>query len=106
MTWHTVADMDPDTLSAISALIGGNYASQANVALAHRYKLLRNLVKQPQMPEHGWPNSDIEWLLNHLSAMDSNNFPSILASLTAEMCGLGEREGRIINSLVQQRHYG
>ena len=35
--------------------------------------------------------------LNQLSLMDSNNF--------SDICGLGEREGRVYSRLVKQRHF-
>lgn len=42
--------------------------------------------------------SVIEYILEELSIMDSNNFQS--------NCGVGEREGRVYSSIVSRRHHG
>jgi len=49
------------------------------------------------LPEEGWTDQAIEMLLSELALMDSNNFPG--------NCGVGEREARIVSTLVAQRHY-
>ena len=39
----------------------------------------------------------IEYLLNQLSVMDTNNF--------VKKIGVGEREGRVFSGLVERRHF-
>ena len=48
------------------------------------------------MPEGGWDQLSIWMFLNQIALMDSNNF--------IDTCGVGEREGRIFSSLVQERN--
>ena len=59
---------------------------------------MKTLLSERRLPMESWDDSSIEFILNQLSIMDSNNFRS--------NCGLGEREGRIYSSLVHRRHYG
>jgi O-phospho-L-seryl-tRNASec:L-selenocysteinyl-tRNA synthase len=50
------------------------------------------------MPKDGWSDLAIQYLIDRCALMDSNNFEG--------NCGVGEREGRIISRLVQQRNNG
>lgn len=45
---------------------------------------------QKKLMDTGWDDITIEYLVNELSRMDSNNF--------IKKCGVGEREGRLICS--------
>ena len=49
------------------------------------------------MPENGWDDATIEYLLSQLAMMDSNNFASNV--------GVGEREARIFSNLVSKRMF-
>jgi O-phospho-L-seryl-tRNASec:L-selenocysteinyl-tRNA synthase len=62
-----------------------------------RQKKLNSLLIQKKLPKIGFDDSLIEFVLEQLSTMDSNNFQS--------NCGVGEREGRVFSSLVARRHY-
>ncbi len=55
------------------------------------------LNRKCKIPENGWSDERVEFFLNHLSLMDSNNYNDI--------CGLGEREGRIFSSIVAKRNF-
>lgn len=44
---------------------------------------------QGKVPEYGWPDLRIEWLLQELAAMDSNNFPGILGGETSGQANIG-----------------
>ena len=59
---------------------------------------MAHLIRQKKMPDDGWSEEDILFILSELSAMDSNQFES--------NCGVGEREGRIFSRIVGQRHFG
>ena len=50
------------------------------------------------MPEHGWSDTKIKYLLDRLALMDSNNFEG--------NCGVGEREGRVFSKLVGDKNLG
>ncbi len=50
------------------------------------------LLSNRRLPARGWDDAQIEYLLTEISLMDSNNF--------SENVGVGEREGRVRNSLV------
>ncbi len=55
------------------------------------------MLSERRLPESGWSEITIEYVLQQIALMDSNNFPSNV--------GLGEREGRVISSIVQKRHF-
>lgn len=52
------------------------------------YCFRRCLSLQKKLPEHGWDNATIEYFVNELALMDSNNF--------LNRCGVGEREARVV----------
>jgi O-phospho-L-seryl-tRNASec:L-selenocysteinyl-tRNA synthase len=65
---------------------------------AHTYQNnINSLLSNQQLPPHPWPNQQIQQFLLELSSLDSNNYKN--------NSGVGEREGRVYSSLVQQRHY-
>ena len=72
--------------------------SQGVNALNARHKMFTDLLSQRRMPDEGWEDATIEYLLMQLSMMDSNNFASNV--------GVGEREARIFSALVSKRMYG
>lgn len=57
----------------------------------------RSILAQRRMPDMGMSDAQVERIVMNLSMMDSNNFPG--------HCGAGEREGRVLSSLVAKRHY-
>jgi O-phospho-L-seryl-tRNASec:L-selenocysteinyl-tRNA synthase len=59
---------------------------------------VKSLLSQRQLPREGWDGHQIQLLMRDLSLMDSNNF--------ADNVGVGEREGRVYSSLVQERYRG
>ena len=80
-----------------SRLIKATYVRQGLQSLQHRKNVLQTLLIHKKLPVVGLDDSLIEFILNDLSTMDSNNFPS--------NAGVGEREGRVFSSLVAKRHY-
>jgi O-phospho-L-seryl-tRNASec:L-selenocysteinyl-tRNA synthase len=49
------------------------------------------------MPQVGWTDLTIRYLLDRIALMDSNNFQG--------NCGVGEREGRIFSRLVSDKNF-
>jgi len=80
-----------------SQMVNPTYITQGINALNARHNLVTNLLSQRRMPENGWDDATIEYLLAQLAMMDSNNF-------TANV-GVGEREARIYSTLVAKRMY-
>lgn len=79
-------------------LINPNYAMQAEQARNSRAKLVTNLLQQRRLPDEGWDDAAIRMFLEELASFDTNNFMGNV--------GVGEREGRVISKLVQERHFG
>jgi len=80
-----------------NALVNPTYITQGINSLNARHNLFTNLLSQRRMPENGWDDATIEYLLSQLAMMDSNNFASNV--------GVGEREARIFSSLVSKRMF-
>lgn len=78
-------------------LVDGAYIKQGIEALNARHNLVTKLLSQRRMPDVGWDDASIEYLLTQLSLMDSNNFSGNV--------GVGEREARIYCGLVRRRSY-
>ncbi|XP_052867676.1 O-phosphoseryl-tRNA(Sec) selenium transferase [Anopheles cruzii] len=90
--------MNDNTLSSIAkSLVPANYLSLANDARHERDKQIKLLLEQRKLPQEGWNESMVEYFINELALLDSNNFPS--------HCGVGEREARVVCDLVRRRHY-
>ncbi|RCN30163.1 hypothetical protein ANCCAN_24069 [Ancylostoma caninum] len=53
---------------------------------------------QKQIPEEGWPDHALELFLSWLACHDTNNRVDITT------VGAGEREGRVVCSLVRRLH--
>ena len=81
-----------------SQIVNNTYVTQGVNALNARHKMFTDLLSQRRMPDEGWEDATIEYLLMQLSMMDSNNFASNV--------GVGEREARIFSTLVSKRMYG
>lgn len=60
-------------------------------------KLFKSLIDNRSVPEEGLNEVTIKYILNQISLMDSNNGLSHI--------GIGEREGRILSSIVKDRHF-
>lgn len=82
----------------LTPMVKPSYVRQGLEAIKSRQNLLERLLTDRQLPLDGWDDSTIEYMLQQLSMMDSNNFPGNV--------GLGEREGRVYSSLVARRHFG
>lgn len=87
--------MDSDLLSRF---IPKTYAQQGLQSLQSRDNAVRLLLEQRKLPKTGWDDDTIQYFLQQLSQMDSNNF--------RERAGVGEREGRVASALLRQRHLG
>lgn len=88
-----------DLLEPISRLLGNTtYANQGLQSIRSRDNKIRNLITHRKCPDRGWKEEDIEYLLSYLAKMDSNHFP--------DNAMVGERESRILCSLVARRHHG
>jgi O-phospho-L-seryl-tRNASec:L-selenocysteinyl-tRNA synthase len=82
--------------------------------LISSHKSFRTLLVNRRLPDHGWSDQEIQWLLYTLSTLDTNNKRPIISSAssgrvdttTSRWCGVGEREGRVYSGLVAQRHFG
>ena len=131
--------MNESNLKLAEGLVDSSYIQQASQARKQREKMIQKLLaqvlfnclreiayklfvsaQQRRMPKKGWDNLSIEYFMNELAIMDSNNFvgmsPSphiFLLSILLnqkkhthkENVGVGEREARIFSSLVAKRHY-
>jgi O-phospho-L-seryl-tRNASec:L-selenocysteinyl-tRNA synthase len=90
--------MNDANFKLMASVVDKAYVDQARQARRVTEQLVKNLLAQRAIPEHGWKETSIELLLRELAAMDSNNFPGNV--------GVGEREGRVFSPLVAARNYG
>ena len=86
-----------DMKELLNELVDETYVKQGLDAITTREKLIKQLIREKKLPQNGFDDTTIEYFLNYLSMMDSNNFPNNI--------GVGEREGRIYSNLVSHRHY-
>ncbi|XP_050082104.1 O-phosphoseryl-tRNA(Sec) selenium transferase [Anopheles aquasalis] len=90
--------MNDKTLGSIDkGLVPANYLSLANDARQERDKQIKVLLEKRKLPLEGWSEPMVEYFVQELALLDSNNFPS--------RCGVGEREARVVCDLVRRRHY-
>lgn len=89
--------MNAENYKLCERLISATYVRQGADARKTLENKFRQLLEQNKWPDDGWDDRSIEMVLSELAIMDSNNFPS--------NCGVGERESRIVSTLVSQRHY-
>ena len=82
----------------IESFIGKSYAQIGNELISSHDKIFQNILHTRSIPDEPLKQNTISYILNYISNMDSNNGPYHI--------GIGEREGRIISSLVHQRNYG
>jgi O-phospho-L-seryl-tRNASec:L-selenocysteinyl-tRNA synthase len=59
--------------------------------------MVKELLTQRQLPSQGFDELTLNYLMDELALMDSNNFH--------EKIGVGERESRIFCPLVQRRNF-
>ena len=90
--------MNSKSLELLEKYVPKTYIQQAHQNTTIHQNEIRILLEKVKLPHQGWPDDRIKLLLNELSTMDSNN--------TTNVCGLGEREGRVLSDLVKQRNYG
>jgi O-phospho-L-seryl-tRNASec:L-selenocysteinyl-tRNA synthase len=89
--------MNSKSFELLKKFVPENYLQQAEQSQTAQQNEIRILIEKCKIPEYGWSESRIEFLLKHLSLMDSNNY--------SDSCGLGEREGRVFSNLVSMRHF-
>lgn len=89
--------MDDSAFPLAAQLIGKAYAKQGQEAIRRREGLAKTLLSQRRLPDTGWDDASIEFLLTDLAMMDSNNF--------MDNVGVGEREGRVYSALVSRSHF-
>ena len=82
----------------IESFIGKSYSKIGKELLSSHEKAFQNLLNSRSIPDEPLNQNSINYILNIISNMDSNNGPYHI--------GIGEREGRIISTLVHQRNYG
>ncbi|XP_075146625.1 sec synthetase [Haematobia irritans] len=78
-------------------LVPQNYLKLALESQKSKETQIKELLEKRKLPENGWSDDLIEYLVQQLANLDSNNFQ--------HKSGLGEREARIVCGLVAQRHY-
>jgi O-phospho-L-seryl-tRNASec:L-selenocysteinyl-tRNA synthase len=89
--------MDETALRLARQLVSPRYVDAAEDALRADASAVHSLLAQRRLRDDGMSDALIESLVMQLALMDSNNFPS--------RCGAGEREGRVLSSLVRRRHF-
>ena len=75
---------EPANQKLAKGLIDGAYVDQGAQALRTQANLLKVLLSQRRLPDVGWGEQTIEYVLAELALMDSNNFTGNV--------GVGERE--------------
>ena len=78
-------------------LINSTYVQQGLNNLRSRKNILKNLLIHKKLPPSGFDDPTIDFVLNELAMMDSNNFSA--------NAGVGEREGRVFSGMVSRRHF-
>lgn len=89
--------MNEENLKLAAKIIDANYVDLASQSLTSRENMIKNLLAQRSVPEEGWDDLTIEYLMNNLALMDTNNFH--------KKSGIGERESRIYSSIVSKRNF-
>jgi O-phospho-L-seryl-tRNASec:L-selenocysteinyl-tRNA synthase len=81
----------------ISNIIPKTYCQQGLQSIRNRDNLFEILLHHQKLPKEGYDEQTIEYFIQRFSLMDSNNFSG--------KSGVGEREGRVISSIVSKRHF-
>ena len=66
--------MNEENFNLANKLINPNYVSQGKSGRAQIEKKIKILFSQRNIPDEGWDDNEINFLLVELSSMDSNNF--------------------------------
>ena len=82
----------------IESFIGKSYNQIGKELMSSHENIFQNILNTRSIPDEPLNQNTINYILNYISNMDSNNGPFHI--------GIGEREGRIISNLVNQRNYG
>lgn len=86
-----------DLNELLQTMIPKTYIKQGIQNERARINLIKKLINNRKLPQHGWSDAFIEQFIQELSILDSNNF------LTN--AGVGEREGRIFSNIVLKRNF-
>ena len=89
--------MNDANLKLARGFVDAEYIKQGAQALQSQQNFLKVLMSQRRLPDVGWSEATIEYVLTELALMDSNNFPGNV--------GVGEREARVLSPLVARRHH-
>lgn len=65
--------------------------------LNSRKNIFKKIINNRAVPDEGLDELTIEYILNTLAAMDSNNGINHI--------GIGEREGRVFSKIVKKRNF-
>ena len=82
----------------IENYIGKSYTQIGHELSNSHENIFKNILQSRSIPDKPLNNNTINYILNQISNMDSNNGPFHI--------GIGEREGRILSNLVHERNYG
>jgi len=89
--------MNPENLKLASKIVDSNYIDLASQSLNSRENQIKILLSQRRLPDEGWDDLSIEYFLQSLAIMDTNNY--------LKKTGVGERESRIVSDLVAKRNF-
>lgn len=87
-----------DFFTSFNPIGVSSLSSAINQSKASTSSKWNELLSSQRLPVEGWSDAAIEAFLLELSALDGNNFEGVV--------GLGEREGRVFNSLIKRRQFG
>lgn len=59
-----------ETEGLLKAIIPGTYVQQGLQALSKRHSLFKRLLEHRRLPEKGWDEGSIEYILHELALMD------------------------------------
>nr|MDO8100372.1 O-phosphoseryl-tRNA(Sec) selenium transferase [Candidatus Njordarchaeota archaeon] len=76
----------------LEGLLPRNMLSRSSVTFGAQLNLIRDLFKQRKVPESGWPDNTIAFLLKLLSMMDTDKDPKGVK--------IGEREARVASPII------
>ena len=89
---------EKEEINPIEKFIGKSYSKIGNDLQNSHEKILKNILNSRSIPNESLNQNTINFILNTISNMDSNNSPNHI--------GIGEREGRIISNIVLNRNFG
>uniref|UniRef100_A0A1A9VEI1 O-phosphoseryl-tRNA(Sec) selenium transferase n=1 Tax=Glossina austeni TaxID=7395 RepID=A0A1A9VEI1_GLOAU len=90
--------MNLNNLKLHHKLVPENYLKLALEAQRCKEIQMKELLEKRKLPDVGWTEELIEYVIQQLAALDNNNFEHKI--------GLGEREARMASKLVIRRNYG